>query len=912
MSRRVVAIAAVAVVAAISGLAVWNMPARQAAVQQPAPAPVASAAPERLIEAKSQPARPATPGQLRFRRVEAETGGEAAEACLVFDAELPDSGVRWDEYAVVKGGAKVTYRTDAKKRLCLGGLGFGIDYVVSLRAGLPAADGGKLAETVEVPVGFGDRRASVSFGSGLILPRESGDSVPVTTVNAARLDVRVMRVGDRMVARMRQGFAEERSLYTYQVNEIRDDDGHLVWNGKVDIAGPRNEAVVSQIPVGELVRGQPPGIFLITASLPKNAVAESDDDDEYSYGTTAGQWIVHSDIGLTAFSGDGLTVFARSLASAKPMAGLDLVLVARNNEELARVKTDASGRAAFDPGLMRGQGGMAPVMVMAYARGDYNFLDLRRSEFDLSDRGVDGRPPSGPVDAFLYTERGIYRPGETVELVALLRDPEVRALGGRPAVVKVMRPDGREFKRWRLEDKGGGALHVSVALPAAANRGMWQATAHADPEGPVIGKVAFDVQDFVPQRLGLTIGERPASLRPKAELSIPVEARFLYGAPASELGGEAELVYAPDPAPYPAYKGFRWGLHDERFNPGDRVPLDIPATDAQGRTVVTGRLGDIPASSLPLRAEISIAIREPGGRTTGEHFTVPVRSRALDIGVRPHFADSVREGTDATFDVIAVDDDGNRSTQNLAWRITREDYSWQWYRRGTEWRYEAVTREREVAAGTVATSIGEPAVLRQRVGWGRYKLTVTDPVTRIATTVPFYAGWYGGQSADRPDRLVVAADRPGYAAGETARLNVEAEADGEALLVVANERVHETRVFRVSKGGNEVSVPVKPEWGPGAYALVTVYRPLDARLGHAPVRSVGVAWLGLDPARRTLAVEIGGPQKVGPRGRVDIPVKVAATGGTLDKAHVTLAAVDQGILQLTRFQTPNPAAHYLS
>jgi uncharacterized protein YfaS (alpha-2-macroglobulin family) len=105
------------------------------------------------------------------------------------------------------------------------------------------------------------------------------------------------------------------------------------------------------------------------------------------------------------------------------MSGVKLTLVARDNNILATATTDSVGRADFAAGLFRGTGGNQPVVVMAYgAGGDFSFLDLRRPAFDLTDRGVGGRPAPGAIDAYLYTERGVYRPGETVHAVAALRN----------------------------------------------------------------------------------------------------------------------------------------------------------------------------------------------------------------------------------------------------------------------------------------------------------------------------------------------------------------------------------------------------------------------------------------------------------------------------------------------------------
>lgn len=881
-------------------LAIWASVPRTPEAR-PAPPPPAAAtttlAPVRSQAASEAPARP---GELAFRRVIADAGRDLPEACLVFSADLDASGaVRYADYLGLPKGAQAGVRVTGA-RLCLSGLGFGTTWTVTLKQGLPAADGAKLPADTEVQVDFGDRPQRVSFPGGFVLPRDTADGLPVTTVNVDRLALSVYRVGDRLLARMRQDFVDDRTMYAYRLEWMIREDLAPVWSGEMPVSGPRNDAVTSLFPLSAAIAKAEPGAYLVVARIP------GADDDERPAAT---QWVVRSDLGLAALTGaDGLTLAARSLASAKPVSGVRLTLIARNNEELAAATTDAAGVAHFDPGLLRGDGGLAPAMAMAYAAdGDFNFLDLRRPDFDLSDRGVSGRTPPRGADAFLYADRGIYRPGETVHLAALLRDETAHALTGRTLVLKAIKPDGREYRRFVAADAGGGGATLDLALPTAAPRGGWSVTAHADPEGAAIGRVAFEVQDFVPQRLALDLGEAPARLAPGAAIDLPLAARFLYGAPAAGLTGEGEVAVSPDPAPFPAFSGYRWGRADETFS-GVRGDLAVATTDAEGKSRAAGQVPQVARTTLPLRAEIGVAIHEPGGRSTSARIDVPVRPLPLYFGVRPGFDDGVKEGAEATFEVIAVDAAGDPRAAEAEWRIFRDASTWQWYRSGSQWRYERIAREVPVASGRVAIAADAPARIAHAVSWGRYRLEVRDPASGAATSVPFTGGWWGSTSADRPDRLKLAADRQGYAAGETARLRIESDAAGEAQLVIANERVHEVRNLSIPAGGGEISVTMKPEWGAGAYALVTLYRPLADDLGHAPVRAVGVAWLGLDPAARTLGITLGAPERTEPRRAIEVPVEVRGATGA---AFVTLAAVDQGILQLTRFATPDPAAHYL-
>src|SRR5205823_83891 len=192
----------------------------------------------------------------------------------------------------------------------------------------------------------------------------------------------------------------------------------------------------------------------------------------------------------------------RSLAGAKPLPGVALKLYARNNGELASVTTDAEGLARIPGGPLHGSGGDEPFAVMAYGpEGDFNFLEVGRAAFDLSDRGVGGRPQPGPIDAYLYTERGIYRPGESVHLIALVRDDKAEAIAGLPVTLRLIRPDGVEVERRQLTADQLGGHDATYALARDARIGTWHAELKLDPKAAAIGSVEFRVEDFVPPQL---------------------------------------------------------------------------------------------------------------------------------------------------------------------------------------------------------------------------------------------------------------------------------------------------------------------------------------------------------------------------------------------------------------------------
>ncbi len=816
-------------------------------------------------------------GEFVFRRVDIDTSKDRPEACIVFTRALDPSGhTRYEDYFSIDPATRVAVRV-VDQRLCLSGLDFNKIYNVTLKAGLPSASGDKLVESETVPVELRDKPSIVRFNGGIILPRDNAQGVPVTTVNVAKIKLKLIRVGDRLLSQIESGTVDETTLYSWSANEIQNNQGSLVWQGTMDVANVKNDSVVTLIPIHKVLKKRKPGAYVLIASDASKKGGDGSDEG-FSSGEMAVQWVVDSDIALTTFTGaGGLTVFARSYASAKPLEGVKLSLVARNNNEVATAKTNSDGRADFDAGLMRAKGGDEPVVVMAYGNDqDFSFTDLRRSSFDLTDRGVSGRNVPGPVDAYLYTERGVYRSGETVYLTALLRD-RIGNAATAPLTLVATRPDGLEVGRVTLPGAAlkAGAATWTLPLSSSAPHGRWQIAAFIDTskDATAIGRVQFDVQDFVPQKLKVTLSAETKVARQNSEIKVRAESRFLYGAPASGLSGEAVARISVDPTPFDNYAGWQFGRVDDSFSDID-VQMTVPPTDANGSTEAAGTIGDLADTTLALRAMVKVSIHEPGGRVTAKTVEIPVRNHDVFIGIRPQFSGaSVAEGARAGFEAVALDAGGKRialSGVTVSW--VREDTSYQWYQDNGGWKYKSVTRDRLITSSTMSIGTGASLKLAQAMGWGTYRLTLTDPKSGASSSYRYYSGWAASSAGDRPDRIPVAADKSAYRAGETAHVRIKPAADGKALVVVAGDKVFSSQVVDAPAGGATIDVPVSADWGAGAYVLVTDYRPLDQASGREPVRSIGLVWLPLDNSKRTLATLIGGPKKILPRQKLNIPV----------------------------------------
>ncbi len=374
---------------------------------------------------------------------------------------------------------------------------------------------------------------------------------------------------------------------------------------------------------------------------------------------------------------------------------------------LAVKPTDKDGFVHFAAGLARGEGGLAPAAIVAADKGDYAFLSLKSPAFDLTDRGVAGRQVPAGLDAFVYTERGVYRSGETVHVTALLRD--VRGIAAAsPLTLVVERPDGVEYRRALVADQGLGGHSWSVPIVPSASTGTWRVRAFTDPKRPPVGEASFLVEDYVADRIEFDLTSTAKVIPRNAPAQLSVDGHFLYGAPASQLDLQGAVTIAAAKE-RPGFAGYAFGLFDDDVTAVRQDLDDLPATDATGKASFPVKLDKIPVTSRPLEATITVSMAESGGRAVERKLTLPVAPAAPMIGVKPAFSGrSLGDGANADFDVVMAGPDGKMLAQSgLRYELLRVETSYQWYRQNGQWEYEPVKRTERVANGTVDVAAGQ-------------------------------------------------------------------------------------------------------------------------------------------------------------------------------------------------------------
>ncbi|MDX9997808.1 MAG: alpha-2-macroglobulin [Phenylobacterium sp.] len=935
LSRRLPAAWAAALVAAAFGGGVLTAAALDGVLPQRADGAVASeSAAEgwRLFgrpRAKDAPrGGPAKPEGFAIWRTRVDSTGPEPRACIEMSRAL-DPAKAYSDFVLVSPEAPSKPAVTVKgSELCVAGIGF-TDRTITLLMGLPARNGEVLAQNAEAPFTFGEKPPYVGFaGEGVILPREEADGIGIETVNVQRLSIEVWRVVDRNLVRKSISAPEPTGEGDWP-GDWGDDsprgEGRLVWKGEVAVNGATGERVTTVFPLGAVLREMKPGGYVIKAkdaSGGRGLATGEDDEDDYDPNppAQARRWVMFTDMALSAYDGsEALDVVVRSLKTARTLPGLRVTLVARNGEELGEGKTDGQGRVRFERPLLEGAEAAKAKMVMAYGpQGDLAVLDLDRPPADLSRQGIGGRTDAvagrtaaGLVDGYLYADRGVYRPGETVHVSALLRDREARAVKDRRGHIVVRRPSGVELIRYAFTDTPMGYAGADVVLPRTAPRGVWKVALEIAGMDEPAGEMTFNVEDFAPQRLEVTAsGREDVPLAPGESRPIEVLARFLYGAVGSGLTTQGEARLRADPNPFPQHEGYQWGDQRDPFK--ERL-LELPetVTDGQGRAVIQLVADEGADTAQPLEAEFVASVFEPGGRPVREGLKLKVRSRPLYLGVKVDIGEASGRGDPlVNLDVIAVDAAGTRiAAPGTTYRLISETWNYDWFQQDGRWQWRRTSRDVVAASGPLDVTAQKPARIARRLGWGDYRLELTGP-DGAASVIRFASGWGApARDVETPDMVRVTAGPGSYEQGDTVEITFKPPYAGEAQIAVATDRLIDFQTVSVGEEGRTVKLTTSAAWGGGAYVLVTVIQPRDPVATPKPRRALGLVYVPLDPKKRKLDVDIGTPAKIHAKQQLEVPLTIKGVG-LRGKARLTVAAVDEGILRITRFESPDPAKWY--
>jgi uncharacterized protein YfaS (alpha-2-macroglobulin family) len=734
-------------------------------------------------------------------------------------------------------------------------------------------------------------------GNGYILSAKGEITLPVETTNVEKVAVYLYRINTRNLIHSINRYNLLRSMPHYRLRKVAREEGYRLWRKTLSIDAKPNTSSVTAIPVGTELKQYEPGIYILDVAQIKT----NGDEENFE---EAMQWFIVSDIGLLSTQGsDGLRIEARRLSDARPYPRVRFELIAANNEKLA-ITTSQDGQAHFAASLLGGKRGLTPRAVYAYGEdGDFSVLDLSRAPHNLTDRGVSGRAPLGRYNALIYSNRGIFRPGERFPFRALVRDAQARPIDGLTLSAKLIDARQEIAGTVRLKTEADGYLSGSFPLAESAATGSWRLELYAGQDRP-FATLPFLVEDFIPPKVALKVTRRPRVILPDTETILEAQARYLTGEPLPKAKGSMTVILHAASEPFPRYRDYHFGDATETFE--TRI-LKTKAfeTNVNGTARITLHPVPVRGTSLPLAMRISLSISEPGGRAVEAYLDPFYEDKSGYIGIKPLFDNhSIDRNKPARFDLVYLHR-GKAVPAELRYRLIQEEVEWNWRQKddGGGWEYYRTYRDQETVTNGTVTLGAQPAPLSlATLPWGSYRLEIEDN-NGIHSSYRFSSGYEESISRASPDRLPVAVDKQSYHPGETVRVNITPKFSGPVTVSVANHRLLTTQTTQATAGQPlEMAFDIDPAWGGSAYILATAFRAQSAKLGAD--RAIGVAHIAIQDPSKQIALTLRAPKRI--RARESLTVHLQTRTQSTRPVYVTLAAVDTGVLGLTQYQTPDP------
>ena len=831
------------------------------------------------------------------------------------------------DYQVTSNYRNIRIHGDFKRRTT---------YTLKIRRGLTGRNDAVLKQDYLTKLRIPDLDPQLRFlGDGFFLARKGHLNLGIATINIKRVELEIEKVFANnliYVAKLERWRRWSRNL------------GKSIHSEVLDIPTQLNEEVTTPVSLEDYLSDEHVGIFKVVA---RNV------DRQWN---SAHQWVLITDLGISAKrAGDNLYVWVKSLATGAAVPSARVKLISDNNQTLLSGTTNWAGFVEFTDVAEKTEDFM-PFMITVAKRDDLAFIQLDRHEIATADFNI-----AGPAylqkgyEAFLYTSRGVYRPGETVQLAGIVRGPKQVTPKPIPIRIEVLAPDSRIMREIRQQTNKSGACDVKIPIPDYALTGNYIAKMRIADQ--VVGSVQFQVEEFMPDRMKVAIIADKSAYNLGDELNLEVNAINLFGPPAAGRKVQAsfqlkavpligsEGILPPD-TDAEKWQSFVFG--NTRQFESQRIELGEATTDAEGKAYYQFTVPETVKAPSLLNGILTATVSEVGGRAVTASHQVVIHPYSHYVGIRRTSTGEVKINRPLGFDYIAVDD-AMTAAPGRPLKLSLHKVHWNTIlRQNAAGRYAYVSEPQttEVKTYDLTSAEAVQTVTITPSDYGEYRVRLEDTESAATAEIGFYvSGWRNiPVSMEHPTRLDMTLDKVAYRPGQTAKLNIKAPFAGTLLLTVEREKVLSHRTIVMKENTATISIPVRDNYKPNVYLSGTLTRAIPMKTNIStpdsksllPARAFGVIPLKLDATRRELSIEMSLKQTdaagdteevplfrdddsqlsqpleadrnkavVRPNSEVNITFQVDGRR-SWQKYDVCIAAVDEGILTLTDFQTPNP------
>lgn len=835
--------------------------------------------------------------------------------------------------------------------------------VLTVETGVKNIVGYPLKEKYTMEVVFEQLKPAIRLvGKGVILPSSEGLYFPFEAVNLNAVDVKVIKIFESNIPQF------------LQVNNLEGDRemkrvGRQVLKKKVPLtlksSLDRGKWNTYSLDLASLIKTEPGAIYKIILSFKQeystykcdptasgdqqvetaspnvdNEEADEDDDsweyygdyyyeDEYydydydydynerdnpcspSYYSRSRQVsrnVLASDLGLLAKRGtDGsMLVVVNDLKSTKPLMGTVIEAYDFQQQLMASAKTNGDGFASLN--LKK-----KPFLIVAKKDKQRGYLKMDDgSSLSLSMFDVSGEEVQKGIKGFIYGERGVWRPGDTLFLSFILEDKENTLPKNHPVTFELMNPQGQLVKKTVKTAGVNGFYDFTTTTDPGAPTGNW--TARVRVGGATFTK-NIKVETIMPNRLKLKLDFPLERLSvDKKDIDGKLEVAWLHGAPARNLKARVEVTLNEANTSFKGYDDYQFDDPSRSFSSESQVMFD-GRLDDKGIAMVKPNISVSDAAPGMLKAYFTVRAFEEGGGFSIDRFSKPYSPYASYVGIKVpegnKYTGMLVTDTNHIVKVATVNADGKPVSRKLTVKVYKVSWRWWWDSyEGDLASYVGSTYNQPYYTQEINTVNGKGQfVLRvNRPEWGRFFIHVVDEESGHATGQTVYIDWpaWAGSSPkgnEGATMLSFTADKPKYNVGEKATLTIPSGEGGRALVSIeSGSKVLKAYWVETTKGETKYSFPVTADMAPNIYVNVTLVQPHAQTRNDLPIRLYGVIPLQVeDPNTHNYPLikcaDVWKPEQ-------NASVTVSEKSGK--EMTYTLAVVDEGLLDLTRFQTPDP------
>ena len=791
------------------------------------------------------------------------------------------------------------------------------NYEVEISREVQNKAGRRLDESYTFTAALPSQAPAIRFtGKGSILPSSNRMSLLFESVNFARARVRVRKI---FANNLLQFF--QRNYYGDTYFSDMEYVSRIVRDTTIDLgdkASTRLDRTNSySLDLSRLITDSRKSMYLLEIKGVDPLIPVESNDYDYYFGdyrtyAERSKVVIQSDIGIICkSSGDGeLIVYTTDLVSARPKGSCKVRAYDRQNQQLAEAVTDSEGRAVL-------KCGDEPYTVLAEANGDAAFVRVERgAALSLSNFDVGGTTDTKGIKGYLFGERGVWRPGDEIYLTLIVASdnplPE-----NHPASLEFYNPNGQLVQSAVSSGSTDGIHTFKLRTTPASPTGIWRAKA-------TFGGATFEknirVDAVKPNRMKIEM--RPVDAK---EFTGRLTARWLHGAPAAGSKVTLQAQLSQIPTRFKGYPDYSFDDATKQFAPEEREIVS-GTTGADGALqLTTDRLSSLEGLSPGmLNGKFTVKVFEKSGDFSVDQQIAAVSpyDAYFGIGVTAQQSDWGEEYLDSKRDhalrLVLLDARGRPATGTEEATVTvyRMSSYWWWdaSSAASQARYakSALNAQYKTLRATLSNGTGQVTMRWSAGDSGYYLIRVTGArQAHSATCVVCVSSsdHRGGISSvtDAATRLAIARDKDKYVPGDKAKITIPSSPGARALVSVeSGSFVRESRWIACTDRQTSFEIPVREGMAPNVYVSVTLVQPHGNTLNDAPIRLFGVLRLPVEDAGTRLAPVVEMPESVKPES--EITIRVRERNGR--RMSYVLALVDEGLLGLTRFRTPDPYLYF--